>query len=126
MQVLHIYILYIFYFDVTFALSFSRSTLQVVHCSKYILGGKSHTDIWGITYQSDPLEGRVGVASDYGRRFLIGRVPPDDQILYQTERYNLGNFEYSFRIPGDGDFVVVLKFSEVYFSAVHEKVLLFE
>jgi len=85
-------------------------------------GGKTHTDIYGITYRTDPLEGKVGSSSDYGKRFLIGRVTPEDQILYQTERYHTGNFEYTFRIPEDGEYVLVLKFSEVYFNGPGQKV----
>jgi len=85
-------------------------------------GGKAHTDIYGIRYRADPLEGKVGSSSDYGKRFLIGRVTPEDQILYQTERYHTGNFEYTFRIPEDGEYVLITKFSEVYFNGPGQKV----
>jgi len=85
-------------------------------------GGKAHTDIYGVRYRADPLEGKVGSSSDYGKRYLIGRVTPEDQILYQTERYHTGSFEYSFPIPEDGDYVVILKFSEVYFNGPGQKI----
>lgn len=55
-------------------------------------GGEAHTDTNGIRYERDPLAGRVGIASDYGKRLLIGRVPPNDHILYQTERYHTSTF----------------------------------
>lgn len=55
-------------------------------------GGDVHTDVNGIRYESDPLAGRVGIASDYGKRLLIGRVSPNDHILYQTERYHTNTF----------------------------------
>lgn len=68
------------------------------------------------------MEGKTGIASDYGRRLIIQRVPPEDQILYQTERYSLSDFEYKVKIPKDGDYVLVLKFCEVYFNAANQKV----
>uniref|UniRef100_A0A915IXC0 Conserved oligomeric Golgi complex subunit 7 n=1 Tax=Romanomermis culicivorax TaxID=13658 RepID=A0A915IXC0_ROMCU len=77
-------------------------------------GGPEHVDTSNIRYEADPL--RQGIPSDYGKRYLIGR----------TERYNIGNFEYSIPVDPkkvkDGDYVLVLKFSEVYFNAPKEKV----
>ena len=55
-------------------------------------GGEAHTDTNGIRYERDPLASRIGTASDYGKRLLIGRVPPNDHILYQTERYHTSTF----------------------------------
>lgn len=40
----------------------------------------------GIIYEEDPL--REGLTSNYGSRYAIDRVPPEDAPLYQTERYN--------------------------------------
>lgn len=85
-------------------------------------GGEAHTDTNGIRYERDPLGGRIGTASDYGKRLLIGRVPPNDHILYQTERYHTSTFGYDLTIPADGDYVLVLKFCEVYFEAPDQKV----
>ena len=31
-------------------------------------GGEEHTDVNGIKFVKDPLEGKIGVASDYGRQ----------------------------------------------------------
>lgn len=85
-------------------------------------GGESHTDVSGIRYSRDPLHGKTGIASDYGKRLLIGRVHPDDNILYQTERYHTSTFGYDIPINSDGEYVLVLKFSEVYFNAPNQKV----
>uniref|UniRef100_A0A1B6DUX0 Malectin domain-containing protein n=1 Tax=Clastoptera arizonana TaxID=38151 RepID=A0A1B6DUX0_9HEMI len=85
-------------------------------------GGEAFTDSVGITYDKDPLLGKVGTASDYGKQLLIGRVPPSDQILYQTERYHHSTFGYEISIVEDGDYVMVLKFCEVYFNAPNMKV----
>lgn len=84
-------------------------------------GGEAHTDIQGITYQKDLL--RVGVASDYGRSLqMIQRVLPQDQIVYQTERYHTTNFAYEVPINRDGEYVLVLKFCEVWFTEPNQKV----
>uniref|UniRef100_A0A5S6QR25 Malectin domain-containing protein n=1 Tax=Trichuris muris TaxID=70415 RepID=A0A5S6QR25_TRIMR len=85
-------------------------------------GGPDFTDHYGIFYREDPMNGDIGTASDYGRRYLISRVFPEDQPLYQTERYHTGTFEYQIRIPEDGEYVLVLKFSEVYFTEPNRKV----
>ncbi|CAL4074721.1 unnamed protein product [Meganyctiphanes norvegica] len=85
-------------------------------------GGDAHIDVYGIRYEKDPLTGKVGTASDFGKQLVIGRVPPGDQILYQTERYHHSTFGYEIPIKGDGDYVLVLKFSEVYFNSPLNKV----
>lgn len=71
----------------------------------------------------DPLEGKIGIASDYGKQYInIGRVPEPDAILYQTERYHHSNFGYDIPVSEDGDYVLVLKFCEVYFNSPSMKV----
>ncbi|XP_039746831.1 malectin-A [Pararge aegeria] len=86
-------------------------------------GGPAYTDMYGIHYEKDPLQGRVGTASDYGKTLaLIGRVSAKDEILYQTERYHHSTFGYDIPANKDGDYVLVLKFSEVYFNAPNMKV----
>ena len=67
---------------------------------------------------------KVGTSSDYGKQLLIGRVPQKDQILYQTERYHTSTFGYDIPITEDGRYLLVLKFSEVYFNAPNMKVSL--
>lgn len=85
-------------------------------------GGEAHTDSYGIRYARDPLMGKVGTASDYGKQLLIGRVNSADQILYQTERYHHSTFGYDIPISEDGEYVMVLKFCEVYFNSPNMKV----
>lgn len=85
-------------------------------------GGESHTDSYGIRYARDPLMSKVGTASDYGKQLIIGRVNNVDQILYQTERYHHNTFGYDIPISQDGDYVMILKFCEVYFNSPNMKV----
>ncbi|XP_064109046.1 malectin-A-like [Macrobrachium nipponense] len=85
-------------------------------------GGDAHIDVYGVRYEKDPLTGKIGTASDFGKQLVIGRVPPGDQVLYQTERYHHSTFGYDIPLKGDGDYVLVLKFSEVYFNAPDQKV----
>lgn len=84
-------------------------------------GGEEHTDSNGIKYEKDTL--KIGTSSDYGKNLAsISRVPPSDEIVYQTERYHTSTFGYEIGGLGDGDYVLVLKFSEVYFNAINSKV----
>lgn len=83
-------------------------------------GGDAHTDIHGIRFQDDYLE--IGISSDYGKSLMIQRVVPQDQILYQTERYHMNTFGYDIPLSADGDYVLVLKFSEVWFTSPNQKV----
>ncbi|XP_043283386.1 malectin-A [Venturia canescens] len=85
-------------------------------------GGEAHTDSHGIRYMRDPLMGKVGTASDYGKQLIIGRANNQDQILYQTERYHHDTFGYDIPINGDGEYVMILKFCEVYFNSPNMKV----
>lgn len=99
---------------------------HVSHCLEVIYainaGGESHTDSYGIRYARDPLMGKVGTASDYGKQLIIGRINNADQILYQTERYHHNTFGYDIPISQDGDYVMILKFCEVYFNSPNMKV----
>ncbi|XP_040579216.1 malectin-B [Lepeophtheirus salmonis] len=83
-------------------------------------GGDAHVDIYGIKYGKDP--NKIGTNSDYGKQLVIGRVHPHDQTLYQTERYHTATFGYDIDVTSDGWYLLVLKFSEVYFSAPNMKV----
>lgn len=85
-------------------------------------GGEAHIDTHGVHYRRDPLHGKIGTASDFGKQLIIGRVARSDQILYQTERYHHATFGYEIPVNKDGDYVLVLKFSEVYFSSPGMKV----
>lgn len=84
-------------------------------------GGDEHTDANGIKYEKDSL--KIGTPSDFGKNLAsIGRVPQSDEIIYQTERYHTSTFGYEIALAGDGDYVLVLKFSEVYFNTLNAKV----
>ncbi|RUS80689.1 hypothetical protein EGW08_011555 [Elysia chlorotica] len=83
-------------------------------------GGDEHTDVHGIHYEADSSD--VGVESDHGKSLMIQRVVPQDQILYQTERYHKSTFGYDIPVHQDGEYVVVIKFSEVWFTAPNQKV----
>lgn len=85
-------------------------------------GGPAHVDMYGTHYQEDPLT--IGIPSDYGKSMPIARVPPSDAILYQTERYHLSTFGYDIPIKEDGEYVLVLKFCEVWFTSSRMKVTL--
>ena len=85
-------------------------------------GGPRHTDRYGIRYKAD--DNPVGISSTFGRSLSISRVHSDDMILYQTERYHTSSFSYSIPIEEDGDYVLVTKFSEVYFQHSGGKVSL--
>lgn len=86
-------------------------------------GGEAHVDSNGIKYARDPLMGKTGTESDYGKQLLmINRVKPNDELLYQTERYHHDSFGYELPIAGDGEYVLILKFCEVYFNAPNMKV----
>lgn len=98
----------------------SEAVGQVIYAIN--AGGDAHTDNNGVRFERDPLMGKIGTASDYGKQLLIGRVTGNDQILYQTERYHHSTFGYDIPITSDGDYVLVLKFCEVYFNAPNMKV----
>ncbi|XP_020486752.1 malectin [Labrus bergylta] len=85
-------------------------------------GGEAHVDVHGIHFKKDPLEGKVGKSSDYGLRLPILRSSPDDQVLYQTERYNEDTFGYDIPIREEGDYILVMKYAEVYFAQSQQKV----
>lgn len=86
-------------------------------------GGESLIDSNGIRYKRDYLT--AGVASDYGKSLDIKRVPLSDKIIYQTERYSTETFGYTIPLPSEsGDYVLWLKFSEVWFNAPNLKVLI--
>ncbi|TNN11242.1 Malectin-B isoform 1 [Schistosoma japonicum] len=83
-------------------------------------GGPKHIDSHGVKYKADFLN--IGTASDYGRSFAINRVVPEDYILYQTERYHNDDFSYPIPVISDGEYILTLKFSEVWFTEIYQKV----
>jgi len=110
--------LFIIVFTTIQSVSSRQKDINVVYAVN--AGGNSYVDRFGVKYMQDPL--KEGTASDYGKRYSISKVPGPDQILYQTERYSENSLEYQLPIQGDGEYVLVLKFSEVYFHSSGQKV----
>ncbi|CAH8475999.1 unnamed protein product [Schistosoma rodhaini] len=92
-----------------------KTRIWAVNC-----GGPKHIDSHGVEYKADFLD--MGTASDYGRSFAINRVPSADHIIYQTERYHNEDFSYPIPITSDGEYILTLKFSEVWFTERYQKV----
>ena len=108
------------YFRLILFCSSSSNQFSVVYAIN--CGGGVHTDSNGILYHADPLE-HEGISSDYGLGFEIRRISEMDQLLYQSERYSTSNFIYNIPITEDGTYVLVLKFSEVFFDEPNRKVI---
>jgi hypothetical protein len=72
-------------------------------------GGAPFTAADGISYQADTL---FSGGSTYGTTAAIAGTT--DDALYRSERY--GNFTYNLPVA-NGDYVVTLKFAEIYFAA---------
>lgn len=49
-------------------------------------------------------------------------IKPLFQVLYDTERYHTSNFGYDLPVETDGDYILQLKFCEVYFNEERKKV----
>lgn len=95
------------------------SSLEVIYALN--AGGDAFTDSHGIRYRRDFLT--EGTSSDYGKMLDIKRVSAQDKILYQTERYSTETFGYSIPMSaGDAEYVLWLKFCEVWFNAARLKV----
>ncbi|KJH49141.1 hypothetical protein DICVIV_04699, partial [Dictyocaulus viviparus] len=84
------------------------------------LGGERHVGAYGIVYGED--QNVQGIASDYGTRYSFPNAPINDRKLYETERYNIGDLIYTFDISNNGAYVIIMKFSEVYFDLPGQKV----
>ena len=96
----------------------SHQVVYAVNC-----GGDEHTDSNGIVYRSDLLDSE-GIASDFGLAFYISGISDRDQILFQTERYSTNTFRYNIPLVEEGLYVLVTKFSEVYFNEPNKKVIM--
>ncbi|VDK54917.1 unnamed protein product [Cylicostephanus goldi] len=82
--------------------------------------GRRHQGAYGIVYQEE--RNTQGIASDFGTRWAFPNAPEEDRRLYETERYHNGDMTYVFDIPKEGNYVIILKFSEVYFQGPGQKV----
>ena len=82
-------------------------------------GGEEITTFDGVTFLSDKGFS-AGTASDYGKNFAIKLTKTPE--VYQTERYALEDFSYNVPLDEPGDYVLILKFSEVWFNSEQEKI----
>jgi hypothetical protein len=82
-------------------------------------GGDEYTDENGINYQKDAYYDG-GVNSDHGLNYDIANTK--DMEVYQTERWHSDTLTYSLPLKQSGKYVLILKFSEVYFNMPNEKV----
>lgn len=82
-------------------------------------GGGSITTKTGIRYIADYYY-NGGESSAFGEKQKIKYT--EDKEVYHTERWSKDNLEYSIPINGEGSFVIILQFSEVYFSSKGEKI----
>ena len=84
-------------------------------------GGSEYTDSNGVKYEEDKFF-NGGTSSDHGLSFTIKNT--DDEILYQTERWSSETLTYSLPLKPNinGKYVLILKFSEVYFNNKGEKI----
>ncbi|KAH9284620.1 Malectin [Echinococcus granulosus] len=100
-------------FRVTFAAELNP--VFAINC-----GGDAHVDSNGVWYAAD-FNNR-GIASGHGLNLVMHRAHESDAVLYQTERYDTSSFYYEFPLPADGQYVLHLKFSEVWFQHPNGKV----
>ena len=83
-------------------------------------GGDSYEDGNGVVYEADNYY-NTGNPSDYGLQYDIDLTK--DEELYQTERWADKDLVYTLPFEQEpGNYVAILKFSEVYFSQANEKV----
>ena len=77
----------------------------------------------GVTYQKDKYY-IGGEASDFGTNSDIKNTK--EKEIYQTERWSTEDLIYNLPLKKDGKYVLVLKFSEVYFNSKGEKIFDFK
>jgi len=84
-------------------------------------GGDEYTDKNGVKYEADKFF-NGGTSSDHGLSFTIKNT--EDELLYQTERWSSETLTYSLPLKSNinGKYVLILKFSEVYFNNRGEKI----
>ena len=84
-------------------------------------GGNDYRDSNGVLYEEDKYFNK-GTPSDHGLSYDIKNTI--DKALYQTERWSSDTLTYTLPLKSgiNGKYVLVLKFSEVYFNNAGEKV----
>ena len=110
-----IFLLTIIYSNILCKLETSK-VIVAVNC-----GGDDYTDSKGVKYEADNYF-NGGTSSDHGLSYSIKNT--EDELLYQTERWNSQTLTYSLPLKPNinGKYVLILKFSEVYFNMKGEKV----
>ena len=110
-----IFLLTIIYSKILCKLETSK-VVVAVNC-----GGDDYTDSKGVKYEADNYF-NGGTSSDHGISYSIKNT--EDEQLYQTERWSSQTLTYSLPLKSNinGKYVLVLKFSEVYFNMKGEKV----
>ena len=86
-------------------------------------GGPEFRTKSGVTYQKDKYF-VGGEASDFGTNSEIKNTK--EKEIYQTERWSTEDLVYNLPLKKDGKYVLVLKFSEVYFNNKGEKIFDFK
>lgn len=102
--------------DITLTRTASPRTIYAVNC-----GGPSYFSQKERIYYVADERFSGGLVSDAGKELAPFPRTMDD-VVYQTERYANGDLVYRIPLKNDGHFVVVLKFSEVYFQSPNKKV----
>lgn len=82
-------------------------------------GGPALTTNDGVIYRAD--EGySTGIPSDFGKTLSFRYT--DTPELYETERYAESSFYYDIPVEDSGEYVLIVKLSEVYFASPGQKV----
>jgi hypothetical protein len=110
-----IFLLTIIYSNILCKLEISK-VVVAVNC-----GGDDFTDSKGVKYEADNYF-NGGTPSDHGLSYSIKNT--EDELLYQTERWSSETLTYSLPLKSNinGKYVLILKFSEVYFNMKGEKI----
>jgi hypothetical protein len=110
-----IFLLTIIYSNILCKLEISK-VIAAVNC-----GGDDYTDSKGVKYEADNYF-NGGTSSDHGLSYTIKNT--EDELLYQTERWSSQTLTYSLPLKPNinGKYVLILKFSEVYFNMKGEKI----
>jgi len=114
--IIKLFILTIFYINTSCKIQVSK-VVAAINC-----GGDEYTDSNGVKYEADQYF-NGGTQSDHGLSYTIKNT--DDELLYQTERWSSKTLTYSLPLKSNninGKYVLILKFSEVYFNMKGEKV----
>jgi hypothetical protein len=81
-------------------------------------GGPDYRSPDGVLYQSDTGYS-TGITSEHGKSSPIRLTTTQD--LYQTERYATSDLSYTIPVSESGSYVLILKFSEVWFNSEQQK-----